>query len=121
MSQSEKEQRFETLAVHSGERRPGPEGSVVFPIFQGTVYSVQPGADYHDIKYSRLNSTPSQCYLHDKLAALEAAEAALATASGMAACTSSLVTLLKRGDHFLAGDCLYGGTYDFISQHAESF
>src|SRR5215510_3657565 len=115
------EVRLDTLAVHGGERRPGPEGSVVFPIYQGTVYSVEPGSDYHDIKYIRLNSTPSQRYLHDKLAALEASEAALATSSGMAASTSSLLTLLKRGDHFLAGDCLYGGTYDFIAQHAESF
>ena len=46
--------RMETLAVHSGERRPGPEGSVVFPIFQGTVYSFEPGTDYHDIRYIRL-------------------------------------------------------------------
>ena len=66
---------IDTLAVHAGERRPGPEGSVVFPIYQGTVYSVEPGTDYHDIKYIRLNSTPSQKYLHDKLAALEGAEA----------------------------------------------
>ena len=111
--------RFETLAVHAGERRPGPEGSVVFPIYQGTVYSHPAGTDYHDLKYIRLNSTPSQHYLHDKLAALEGAEAALATSSGMAAFTSSLITLLKKGDHLLAGSCLYGGTYDFIAQHAE--
>src|SRR5689334_10939819 len=112
--------RFETLAVHGGERRPGPEGSVVFPIYQGTVYSHPPGTDYHDLKYIRLNSTPSQLYLHDKLAALEGAEAALATASGMAAFTSSLISLLNKGDHLLAGSCLYGGTYDFIVQHAEA-
>jgi len=35
--------RMETVAVHSGERRPGPEGSVVFPIYQGTVFSMDPG------------------------------------------------------------------------------
>jgi cystathionine beta-lyase/cystathionine gamma-synthase len=65
---------LDTLVVHAGERRPGPEGSLVFPIYQGTVYSVEPGTDYHEIKYIRLNSTPSQQYLHDKLAALEGAE-----------------------------------------------
>ena len=43
---------IETMAVHGGERRPGPEGSVVFPIYQGTVYSVEPGTDYHDINTS---------------------------------------------------------------------
>lgn len=113
--------RFETLAVHSGERRPGPEGSVVFPIYQGTVYANDAEAGYHDLKYIRLNTTPSQRYLNDKLAALEGAEAAVATSSGMAACTSALLTLLKKGDHFLAGDCLYGGTHDFISRHAATF
>ena len=66
--------RIETLAVHAGDRRPGPEGSIVFPIFQGTVYSVEPGTDDHDIKYIRLNSTPTQRYLHDRLAAERPAE-----------------------------------------------
>jgi len=36
-------QRMETVAVHSGERRPGPEGSVIFPIYQGTIFTVEPG------------------------------------------------------------------------------
>src|SRR6266704_6960790 len=108
---------METLAVHGGERRPGPEGSVVFPIYQGTVYEVEPGTSYHDLKYIRLNSTPSQHYLHDKLAALEGAEAAVATASGMAAVTTTLLSLLRAGDHLLASDCLYGGTHDFLTHH----
>ena len=43
------------------------------------MYEVEPGTAYHDIKYIRLNSTPSQHYLHDKLAALEGAEAVAAT------------------------------------------
>src|SRR5215475_2829506 len=109
---------METLAVHGGERRPGPEGSVVFPIYQGTVYSVEPGTGYHDIPYLRLSSTPSQRYLHDKLAALEGAEAAVATASGMAAVTTTLLSLLRAGDHLIASDCLYGGTHDFLTEHA---
>jgi cystathionine beta-lyase/cystathionine gamma-synthase len=110
---------METLAVHGGERRPGPEGSVVFPVYQGTVYSVEPGTSYHDIPYIRLSSTPSQRYLHDKLAALEGAEAAVATASGMAAVTAALLSVLRAGDHLLASDCLYGGTHDFLTHHAE--
>jgi cystathionine beta-lyase/cystathionine gamma-synthase len=110
---------FETLAVHAGERRPAPEGSVVFPIYQGTVFSVEPETDYHDIKYIRLSTTPSQSYLHDKLAALEDAEVAVATSSGMAALTTVLHTLLRKGDHLLAGNCLYGGTHDFITAHAD--
>ena len=109
---------MDTLAVHGGERRPGPDGSVVFPIYQGTVYSVEPGTGYHDIKYIRLNSTPSQSYLHDKLAAIEGAEAAIATASGMAAVTTVLLSIMRAGDHLLASDCLYGGTHDFLTNHA---
>jgi cystathionine gamma-synthase/cystathionine gamma-lyase/cystathionine beta-lyase len=108
----------QTLAVHAGERHPGPEGSLVFPIYQSTVYTVPPGTDYHSIRYLRLNSTPSQEYLHEKLAALEEGEAAVATASGMAAITTTLLTLLKAGDHVLLGDTLYGGTLDFITRDA---
>jgi cystathionine beta-lyase/cystathionine gamma-synthase len=110
---------MDTLAVHGGEPRPGPEGSVVYPIYQGTVYSPEPGTSYHDLPYIRLNSTPSQRYLHDKLAALEGAEAAVATASGMAAVTTTLLSILRAGDHLLASDCLYGGSHDFLTHHAE--
>lgn len=109
--------RMETLAVHAGERRPGPEGSVVFPIYQGTVYAIPPGDDYHDIRYLRLSSSPTQLYLHDKLAALEGAQAALATASGMAAIASIVLAFLKKGDHLLAGEGLYGGTHDLLTRH----
>jgi cystathionine beta-lyase/cystathionine gamma-synthase len=109
---------MDTVAVHGGEPRPGPDGSAVFPIYQGTVYEVEPGTGYHDLKYIRLNSTPSQRYLHDKLAALEGAEAAVATASGMAAATTILLSLMRAGDHLLAGDCLYGGTHDFLTGRA---
>jgi cystathionine gamma-synthase/cystathionine gamma-lyase/cystathionine beta-lyase len=109
---------IDTVAVHGGERRPGPDGSVVFPIYQGTVYEVEPGTGYHDLKYIRLNSTPSQQYLHDKLAAIEGAEAAVATSSGMAAVTTILLSLMRAGDHLIASDCLYGGTHDFLTGHA---
>jgi cystathionine gamma-synthase/cystathionine gamma-lyase/cystathionine beta-lyase len=108
----------QTLAVHGGERRPGPDGSIVFPIYQGTVFPVEPGTAYEDIKYLRLSTTPSQRYLHDKLAALEGGEAAVATSSGMAALTTTMLALLEQGDHFIASDFLYGGTHDFITRHA---
>ena len=110
---------MDTVAVHGGEPRPGPDGSVVFPIYQGTVYETEPGAGYHDLKYIRLNSTPSQQYLHGKLAALEGRrEAAVATSSGMAAVTSILLSLMRAGDHLIASECLYGGTHDFLTGHA---
>jgi cystathionine beta-lyase/cystathionine gamma-synthase len=111
--------RIQTLTVHGGENRTGHAGSLVFPIYQGTVYSVEPGTSYDDIKYHRLSTTPSQQYLHAKLAALEGAQEALATSSGMAALSAILLGLLKKGDHVLAGDCLYGGTHAFLHQHAE--
>ena len=110
---------IETLAVHGGEERPGPEGSLVFPIYQAAVFASEPNTQYHDIKYPRLSTTPSHRSLHAKLAALEGGEAAVATASGMAALTTVLLSLLRAGDHFLVSDCLYGGTHDFITHHAE--
>src|SRR5260370_11347344 len=100
---------IDTVAVHGGERWPGPEGSVVFPIYQSTVFSVEPGTGYHDISYIRLSSNPSQRYLHDKLAALEGAQAAVATASGMAAVTTALLSVLQAGDPPLARACPPGG------------
>jgi cystathionine beta-lyase/cystathionine gamma-synthase len=110
---------IETLAVHAGTGKAAPEGSVVFPIFQGTVYTSEPGESYSDIKYLRLSTTPSQQYLHDRLAALEGAESALATASGMAAISGVLLSVLKAGDHLLASDVLYGGTHGLLGEYAD--
>ncbi|MEU6857619.1 PLP-dependent transferase [Glycomyces sp. NPDC046736] len=112
------EARFETLAVHGGEPRPTPDGAVVQPIYQGTVFESRPGDDYDDIQYLRLNSTPSQEYLHGKLAALEGTEAALATASGMAAITTTLLATLSAGDHIIAAGAFYGGTHHFLTEQA---
>lgn len=113
------DQAFETLAVHAGRHGVRPEGSVVFPIFQGTVYESEPGESYDEIKYSRLSTTPSQRDLHDRLAALEAAESALATSSGMAAVSAALLSALKAGDHLLASDVLYGGTHALLGRFAD--
>lgn len=110
---------MQTRALHGGESRPRPEGSVVFPIYQGTVYESVPGEAYEEIKYLRLSTTPSQEYLHDRLAALEGGAAALATSSGMAAISATLMSVLRAGDHLLVGDVLYGGTYDLITEYAE--
>ncbi len=119
MGSKEGDLAMATLAVHGGERRPGPDASLVFPIYQAAVFASEPDTDYHDIKYPRLSTTPSHQYLHARLAALEGGEAAVATASGMAALTTVLLSLLRVGDHFLVSDCLYGGTHDFVTHHAE--
>ncbi len=106
-----------TRAVHGGEVRPSPGGPIVFPIYQSTVYASRPDAAPDDIEYIRLSNTPSQRYLHDKLASLERADAAIATASGMSALTTVFAALLGSGDHLIAAEGLYGGTYAYIEEH----
>jgi cystathionine beta-lyase/cystathionine gamma-synthase len=59
--------------------------------------------------------------VHAKLAALENAEAAIVTASGMAAISTALLTVLSAGDHLLAQNSLYGGTHDFITKDFADF
>jgi cystathionine beta-lyase/cystathionine gamma-synthase len=70
---------------------------------------------YHDIKYIRMNNTPNQIAVGLKLAALENADGAIVTSSGMAAISTALLTLLSPGGHLLAQNCLYGGTHDFVT------
>jgi cystathionine beta-lyase/cystathionine gamma-synthase len=77
--------------------------------------------NYHDLKYIRLNNTPNQAALGAKLAALENAETALVTSSGMAAITTTLITVLTPGGHLLAQNCLYGGTHDFVTHDLGAF
>ncbi|HKF98314.1 MAG TPA: aminotransferase class I/II-fold pyridoxal phosphate-dependent enzyme, partial [Steroidobacteraceae bacterium] len=68
-----------------------------------------------DIRYLRINNTPSQVALHAKLAALEGGETALVMASGMAAISTTLLTVLSPGEHLLAQSGLYGGTHDLVA------
>lgn len=107
--------RIETKLVHAGEPLPRIAGAVQMPIFQSATYEYGGEGSYHDVRYLRTNNTPSQVALHLKLAALENAEAALVTASGMAAISTTLLTVLSAGDHLLAQSCLYGGTHDLLS------
>jgi len=105
---------LDTRVVHAGELDPTVHGAVVLPIFQTAMYETGGGEDYHDIRYIRLNNSPNHQVLHDKLASLEGAEAGLVTASGMAAISTALLTVLGAGDHLLAQDVLYGGTHSMI-------
>jgi cystathionine beta-lyase/cystathionine gamma-synthase len=107
---------IETKLIHAGEPDPPIEGAVSMPIFQSSTFEYAGQTSYHDLKYIRLNNTPNHIALHKKLAALENAESAVVTASGMAAISTTLLTLLSSGDHFLAQDCLYGGTHDLITK-----
>jgi cystathionine beta-lyase/cystathionine gamma-synthase len=112
---------LETKLIHAGEPEPRIQGAVAMPIFQSAMFQYAGETSYHDLKYIRLNNTPNHSALHQKLAALENAEAALVTASGMAAISTSLLTVLKAGDHLLAQNCLYGGTHDFLTHDFASF
>lgn len=96
-------------------------GAVSLPIFQTAMFEYAGEESYHDIRYIRLNNSPNHLALHNKLAALENAEAALVAASGMAAITTTLLTVLTSGDHLLAQDCLYGGTHDFLTKDFAGF
>lgn len=105
---------IETKLVHCGERT--VEGAVCFPVFQSVTFASRPGDGYHDVRYVRLNNTPNHQLLHEKLAAIEGGEAAVVTASGMAAISAALLTFLRAGDHLLAQDGLYGGTHGLVTQ-----
>lgn len=109
--------KLETKIIHAGEPDPRIAGAVSMPIFQTAMFEYDgEDAGYHDIRYIRLNNTPNHMVLQNKLAALENAEAALVAASGMAAISAALLTMLSAGDHLLAQDNLYGGTHDFITK-----
>ena len=114
-------QKIETRIIHAGEPNPRIGGAVVMPVFQSAMYETAGEKSYDDITYIRLNNTPNAQALADKLASLENAESALVTASGMAAISTSLLTVLSAGDHLLAQDCLYGGTHDFVTRDLEKF
>ena len=110
---SDHEGTIDTKLVHAGEIRPGIEGAVELPIFQSANFESVEGEEYHDIKYMRLSNSPNHTVLAAKLAALESAEAAVVSTSGMSSITTIFHSLLSAGDHVIFQDCLYGGTYDY--------
>jgi len=112
---------IDTKLIHAGEPEPRVAGAVSIPIFQSAMFEYAGETDYHDLKYIRLNNTPNHDAVHAKLAALENAGAAIVTASGMAAISTALLTVLSAGDHLLAQDCLYGGTHDLITKDFAGF
>ena len=118
---SGKELSIDTKVIHAGEPTPRIAGAVSMPIFQTAMFEYSGEKTYDQIRYIRLNNTPNHLALHAKLAALENAEAALVAASGMAAITTSMLTILSAGDHLLIQDCLYGGTHDFVTRDLASF
>jgi cystathionine beta-lyase/cystathionine gamma-synthase len=118
---SGKDLGIDTKLIHAGEPEPRIAGAVSIPVFQTAMFEYSGEKTYDQIRYIRLNNTPNHLALHEKLAALENAEAALVAASGMAAITTSLLALLSTGEHLLIQDCLYGGTHDFVTRDLANF
>jgi cystathionine gamma-synthase len=100
---------FATRAIHAGQE-PEPEtGSVIIPIYQTSTYAQEEVGKHKGYEYSRTDN-PTRTALQTCLAALERGEFGLAFASGLAA-TTTLMLMLKSGDHVIVGDDVYGGTY----------
>lgn len=115
--------QFATLAVHAGEAPCKITGAVNTPIYQSTTFAAvdsdEMAALYAGEKagytYSRYGN-PTVHALEEKIAALEAGDAALAFGSGMAAISSAILGYVKAGDHVVAARSLYGATYDFFNR-----
>ena len=117
-----KQQRLETRAIHAGDPRPRIEGALSPPIFQSSVFEhLDEGAAYDDIRYPRLSNLPNHTALARKLAALEGAEDALVTASGMAAISTTILEALGSGGHLLVQDQLYGGTHSLVTENLPAY
>ena len=109
---------IETLCLHAGQQPDAATGSRAAPIHQTTSYvfdSADHAASLFNLQtfgnvYSRI-SNPTVAVLEERVAALENGRAALATASGMSAQMTGLLTLLRPGDHVVSSAQLYGGTY----------
>lgn len=105
--------KFETKAIHVGEEpnlKPGGYGDVVTPIHTSVTYARKdPNTPTGGYEYSRTGN-PTRHALEKRLAALENADYGLTFASGLAAESTLLLSLLKQGDHVIAFNDLYGGT-----------
>jgi len=102
--------RFETQAIHAGERPDRETGAISAPIYQTSAFAFEDvGKTRKGYDYSR-TANPTRAVLQDTIAALEGGVAGFAFATGMAA-EATVIHLLKAGDHIISGDDVYGGTY----------
>ena len=116
------EQKFSTNALHAGHDVTQTSGTRAVPIYQTTSYVFNDSdhaANLFSLKelgfiYTRLNN-PTNQILQERLAALEGGIGAVVFASGTAAISTGLLTLLRAGDHIVASSSLYGGTYNLLS------
>jgi cystathionine gamma-lyase len=101
--------RFETLAIHAGQRPDPVTGAVMTPVYLTSTYVQSAPGEHKGYEYSRTHNLTRHA-LQDCLAALEGAKHGLAFASGLAA-TDALLHLLDSGDHVVYSDDVYGGTF----------
>ena len=106
---------IDSRAVHGLRSEVEPEGAVVPPIFQTAMYEFAEAGGDAGLRYIRYGNTPDQRRLGVHLADLAGAEDGLVTASGMAAISCTLTSVLSEGDHLLAQRELYGGTSDLLA------
>ncbi len=111
-------EKLDTNLVHAGAPRPNIGGAVITPIFQSANYLMADEGAYDEVRYIRLSNSPNHFALQARLAAVESGEAALVTASGMAAISTSILAFVGAGDHILAQRTLYGGTQTFLDEDA---
>ena len=101
--------RFATRAIHVGQEPDPATGATITPIYQTSTYTQEAPGKHKGYEYSR-TANPTRSALEECVAALEGADYGLAFASGLAA-TVATMSLLSPGDHVVAGNDLYGGTY----------
>lgn len=122
------EKSLQTLAVHAGEDKTENFGAVSVPIYTASVFAfsdADTGAAIHNHQkegyfYGRLGN-PTQAALEKAVAELENGESALAFASGMAAISAAILTVVKTGDHIVAPASMYSTTTFFLKHLAENF
>lgn len=107
---------FETLAIHAGVEPEPTSGAVMTPIFQTSTYAQEAPGVHKGYEYSRTDN-PTRTVLQASLAALEGAKHSLVFSSGLAS-TDTVLNLFKQGDHVVAGNDLYGGTYRLFTRVA---
>lgn len=120
---SKQSNSIETLALHAGYNPSDNEfGAVAVPLYDNTAYvyhNSQYAANIYALKesgmiYTRLNN-PTTDVLEKRLAAVEGGVACVATSCGQSAIATTLLSLLKSGDHILASESLYGGTFNLLN------
>ena len=111
--------RFETLAIHAGDRPDAATGAISVPIYQTSTFVFEDVGKTRGWDYSRL-ANPTRSVLEATLAQLEGGKAGFAFASGMAAETT-VMHLLKAGDHVVSLDDMYGGTYTLFQSVMNTF